>query len=428
MFASGEVEVAEEFEFAVEVEVAVEVAVGDARQATGPVQAPGPRGPAGRTVVLDGLLAAVLAAGSVAEVLTRPDNVYESTASLPVQVTAVVLAAAPNAVRRVRPFTALLAVVGIMVGCRVLLDTPVVLWSLAVILVAVYSAARHARDPLQWWSVAPPLALIGVYSLVIPGFVNVNDLEVDLTVILAAWGVGLVLRSWARTRHALRESLAEVEAAESARTASALQAERDRIARELHDVVAHCVTVMVVQSGSARLSLHEDPAASEAALRAVEATGREALAEMRRMVGLLSDQEPEALDPQPSLAHAARLVARFAEAGMPVTFRADGAPRPLPPGVDVSAYRILQESLTNAAAHAATAPVAAVVRYRPDAVEVEVTNGRGVPSGRGSGRHGLVGMRERARLFGGTLEAGPTPDGGFRVSARLPAADDGGGR
>ncbi|MEN2737473.1 histidine kinase [Microbacterium sp. X-17] len=394
---------------------------GAARQATVPMRV---RGSVARTVALDGALAAVLSAGSVVEVLTLSDNVYASTASLPVQLAAVVLAAAPLAIRRVRPFTALLAVTGIMAACRVLLDTPVVLWSLAVILVAVYSAARHARDPLQWWSVAPPLALIGVYSLVIPGFVNVNDLEVDLTVILAAWGVGLVLRSWARTRHALRESLAEVEAAESARTASALQAERDRIARELHDVVAHCVTVMVVQSGSARLSLREDPAASEEALRAVEATGREALAEMRRMVGLLSD-EPELLDPQPSLAQAARLVARFAEAGMPVAYAVEGMPRPLPPGVDVSAYRILQEGLTNAAAHAASAPVAALVRYRADAVEVEVANGPGTSSGRGSGRHGLVGMRERARLFGGTLEAGPTADGGFRVSASLPAADDG---
>lgn len=371
-------------------------------------------------IAIDGSLAALLAAGSTFEVLALPDSVYESRASVPVQVAAVIAAALPIAFRRIRPFTALIVTISMMAGFRVLLDAPVVLWSLGVILVVVYSAARHAQHPLQWWSIAPPLALVGVYSLVIPGFFNLNDLEIDLTVMIAAWGIGLVLRSWATTRRALRESLAEVEAAESFRTANAIREERDRIARELHDVVAHCVTVMVVQSGSARLTLRSDPASSERALNSVESTGREALAEMRRMLGLLRDEERKELDPQPSLAGAFRLVAQLSDAGMSIDYAVEGAPRQLPLGVDVSAYRILQESLTNAAAHAVAAPVRARVRYLAGAVEVEVRNGPGAESGRGSGHHGLVGMRERTRLFGGRLDAGRTVDGGFRVVATLP--------
>ncbi len=370
--------------------------------------------------MVDAALAAAFAAGSVVEVITHADNAFPSTASLPVQLAAVIAAAGPLVVRRRHPFAVLVVVVAVMALCRVLLDAPIVLWSLGVIALATYSAARNARDPLQWWALAPPLGLLGMYSLVIPGFFNLNDLEVDLMVIVASWGVGLVLRSWAATRRALRASLAEVEAAEAARTAAAIRDERDRIARELHDVVAHCVTVMVVQAGSARLHLPDASGESERALRSVEATGREALAEMRRMLGVLRDEEAEHLDPQPSLAHADRLVSRFADAGMRVEYGVDGPPRALPLGVDVSAYRILQESLTNAAAHAAQAPVTARIRYLPDAVEVEVRNGPGVDAGRGSGQHGLVGMRERTRLFGGRLDAGRTDDGGFRVAAILP--------
>nr|WP_240978426.1 histidine kinase [Planctomonas sp. JC2975] len=374
-----------------------------------------------RDLVLDGVLAAVLATGSVVEVVTRPDNVYESSAVIPVQVAAVVVAALPVAVRRVWPFSALIAATALMSVFRIVLDTPVVLWSLGVILITVYSAARHARDPLQWWSIAPPFGLLAVYSVVIPGFFNLNDLEMDITFMVAAWGIGLVLRSWAATRRALRDSLAEVEAAEAVRTATAINEERDRIARELHDVVAHCVTVMVVQAGSARLALRNDPDASESALRAVEGTGREALAEMRRMLGLLSADDTDDLAPQPSLARADRLVAQLAGTGMRIDFTVEGTPRPLPLGVDVSAYRILQESLTNAAAHAARAPVTARVRYENDAVHLEVTNGPGEESGRGSGHHGLIGMRERARLFNGRFEGERTADGGFRILATLPA-------
>jgi signal transduction histidine kinase len=206
----------------------------------------------------------------------------------------------------------------------------------------------------------------------------------------------------------------------------AVAEERGRIARELHDVVAHSVSVMVVQAGAARRSVAASPDQATAALTQIEATGRQALAEMRRLLGLLRDGQDGTvtLAPQPSLAHLDSLLAAAREAGLPVELAVEGEPRQLPAGIDLSAYRIVQEALTNSLKHAGPAQARVRVRYGTQALEVQVSDdGRGTvdPNGRAEvDGHGLIGMRERVALFGGRLEVGTRPGGGFLVAARLP--------
>ena len=197
--------------------------------------------------------------------------------------------------------------------------------------------------------------------------------------------------------------------------------ERSRIARELHDVIAHSVSVMTVQAGAVRRLLKPDQEREREALLTVEETGRQALTEMRRLLGVLrQSDEKAALAPQPGLATLERLVAQVREAGLPVEMRVEGEEIALPAGIDLSAYRIVQEALTNALKHAGPARAWVVVRYGADEVEVEVAND-GVSNG-GSGGYGLIGMRERVALYGGDLTAGPRDGGGFTISARLPVA------
>jgi len=218
------------------------------------------------------------------------------------------------------------------------------------------------------------------------------------------------------------------ELAEREREAEALRAvveERTRIARELHDVVGHSVSVMTVQTSAVRRRLTPEQEAERNALLTVEQTGREALAEMRRVVGALRDpDDAPALAPQPSLTRVDVLVAQANETGLPVDLTIEGNPVPLPAGVDLAAYRVVQEGLTNAIRHAEAQHAEVRVRYVDGHVEVEVTDdGRGAPSVRdapATGGHGLVGMRERVSIYGGELEAGPRLGGGFRLRARLP--------
>jgi signal transduction histidine kinase len=211
----------------------------------------------------------------------------------------------------------------------------------------------------------------------------------------------------------------EREREEKARTAVA--EERVRIARELHDVVAHAISLIVLQARGGRRSLATDPAETLEALDTIEATGSQALAEMRRLLGMLrTDDEQIALAPQPSLRYLDALAAQVGEAGLAVDLSVEGEPIELPPGVDLSAYRIVQEALTNALKHAGPATARVVVRYRENDLELEITDtGLGAGASDGEG-HGLVGMRERVSLYGGKIEAGPQDGGGFAVRARLP--------
>jgi signal transduction histidine kinase len=201
---------------------------------------------------------------------------------------------------------------------------------------------------------------------------------------------------------------------------AAVAEERARIARELHDVIAHSVAVMTVQAGAAETLLASDPARAAGPVRAVQETGREALTEMKRLVGMLREGDDEiGLAPQPGMAQLDALLAQMREAGLAVDLEVDGTPRPLPAGVELSAYRIVQEALTNAIKHADCGHVRVAIRYTDTDVELEVADdGRG--AGGGPGGHGLVGMRERAAVVGGTLDASPAETGGFVVRARLP--------
>lgn len=219
-----------------------------------------------------------------------------------------------------------------------------------------------------------------------------------------------------------RERAKELEREHDSSIKAATEAERRHIARELHDVIAHSVGVMVVQAGAARHVLDEKPDSARESLVAVEESGHEAMAELRRLLGVLVENgEVAPLSPERGLDQIESMVARVREAGLPVDLRIDGEPRPLPPGIEVAAFRILQEALTNALKYAGGAPAHALVRFAPDAIDVEVVDeGTITVPVAGIGR-GLTGMRERVALFGGTIEAGPRGGGqGYAVRARLP--------
>jgi signal transduction histidine kinase len=244
------------------------------------------------------------------------------------------------------------------------------------------------------------------------------------TVVLTiAWFFGVAFASRMTQTRTLREQVAAAESERALAEERAAAEERSRIARELHDVVAHSVSVMVVQASGVRCLLHDDQTREREALVSVEHIGREALTEMRRMLGVMrsGESEPAELTPQPGLGHLDRLIAQVEESGLPVTLRVEGDRSELPVGIDLSAYRIVQAGLANALEHAKGAHAEVVVRYTEHLVEVEIAddapavNGAGRPDG-----NGLVGMRERVALYGGTLETGPREGGGFVLRARIP--------
>ena len=237
-----------------------------------------------------------------------------------------------------------------------------------------------------------------------------------------AWLAGFVLRARAAHAEAAEQRATWLEQTREEDARRAIAEERARIARELHDVVAHSVSVMTVQSSAVRRLLAAEQEKERHALLTVEQTGREALAEMRRLVGVLrtDDHEAAARAPQPGLADVRTLVAHAQETGLQVDLRIEGEPVRLPAGIDLTAYRLVQEGLTNTIKHASAERAEVRVRYATGQVEVEVVDdGRGA-NGRGNGGHGLLGMRERVSIYGGDLDVGPRTEGGFRLRARLP--------
>jgi signal transduction histidine kinase len=239
-----------------------------------------------------------------------------------------------------------------------------------------------------------------------------------------AFGLFLMFVIWyiGRRLQMREERAAQVEREHAAEARRAVADERTRIARELHDVVAHRVSVMTVQAGAAKTVADEDPVGALRAMEAVEEAGRQALDELRHLLDVLRPEaEADGLGPQPGLADVPRLVHQFEEAGLDVSPEMDDVPTELPARVGLSAYRIVEEALTNVLKHAGPGARTEVrVSLAGRAIEIEVINtGRGATILPGSG-HGIVGMRERAQLLGGSLDAGPRPGGGFRVVARLP--------
>ena len=292
--------------------------------------------------------------------------------------------------------------------------------------VAFYSVGAHVEGRRAIAGGGLGLAAVAAIDYLGGGvFQSVGGVRPGAWLILAlCWQAGREMRRSRLELDGLRAHAAalELEREEKARMAAA--EERARIARELHDVVAHSVSVMVVQAQAADRVLEGDEPAARELLGSIETTGRQALSELRRLLGLLRRFEAADLAPQPSLRHLDGLVAQVRDAGLPVELVVHGEPPPLPPGVDLSAYRIVQEGLTNALKHAGRAHARVVVRYTPGEIQLEVADdgaGNGVGAAAG---HGLAGMRERVAMYGGELESGPGATGGYVLRARLPVGAD----
>jgi len=281
------------------------------------------------------------------------------------------------------------------------------------LVVAVYSAGANTRG--RRLAVAAALVLVITLAAMAEDgeSMNVSGFLFFGFLLGSPFLAGIAMRSRRE-----RERLLVRERDERARAAVA--EERARIARELHDVVAHAISVIVLQARGARHALADEPEDARRALDAIERTGSQALGEMRRLLEILRAGDDATLAPAPSLAHLDALAAELRAAGLPVEVREEGMRRELSPGVDASAYRIVQEALTNTLKHAGPATARVTVRYGPEALELEIDDdGTGSANGDGSG-HGLIGMHERAAVFGGTVEAGPRAEGGHAVRARLP--------
>ena len=325
----------------------------------------------------------------------------------------VVVMALPLAWRRVRP-DVVLAVVATAVFVNVVAGyRPGLGW--LTVLVAVYSLAVYRRRRSQVWPVALWVGEVVLLTKLAPHHDDPWNLAGVLAVTAAVWLRG----DWTWTRqHEERRD-------REARARKAVADERSRIARELHDVVAHALGVIVMQAGGAGAVPRLEEADAKRVLGVIERTGRQAFAEMRRLVDVLRDvSEPAGLAPQPTIADLGALVDQVSAAGLPVALEVHGQARAVQTGVEVSAYRIVQEALTNSLKHAGGS-ARVRVEWTSDAVSVEVLDhGPAGPNSEApaadSGGYGLVGMRERVALYGGLLEVGPCPDGGFRVAARLP--------
>ena len=291
------------------------------------------------------------------------------------------------------------------------------------LLVAVYALGAYGSTRASGLGLAVTAGLVLAVDIPrLQGGEPVEDVVPGWFILGATWGLG----RWIRHRQAELAGLSSharaLEHDRDEATRAAVAYERARIARELHDLVAHSMAVIVLQSQAAQRVASTDLDAARRALEAIETTGREGLAELRRLLDiLLVEVDADELEPRPSLAHLPLLVDRVRDTGLPVEVSVTGEPRALPPGVDVSAYRIVQEALTNTLKHAGRTTAEVGVTYLPDGVELCVSD-RGAPGATGTsgtGR-GLIGMRERAHLYGGTVEAGPVATGGFQVRAVLP--------
>jgi signal transduction histidine kinase len=364
--------------------------------------------------------ALLLCAIGVAEVITAKDL----TGAMGWNVVAVATMTIPLAWRRRWPLavTAFCMAIGTVQGL-LLASVDQVATIMLVLIVLAYTCGAHLKRLPAYLSL--PLMFLGISGVNL-GAVNAStsDYVFPSVVALIAWLAGRAIRARTLLTEELHEAAIRAEEAHESEAQRAMAEERRRIAREMHDVVAHSVSVMVVQAGGARRIIDRDPDRAARAAAQIEYTGRAALVEMRRLLGLMhaADEASAALAPQPSFAELDALVGRSRDAGLPVTVQVEGAPRALPPGIDLAAYRIVQEGLTNALKHAGVTPTEVHVRWGDANLELEILdrgNGAARRNGDGGG-HGLVGMGERVRLYGGSLETGRRGGGGFRVMARLP--------
>jgi len=376
-------------------------------------------------LLVDGLLALGLTGLSIVTLAAGAQDIGSYS---PASVALLLLQTIPIALRRVAPLPVLALTFGATMLHALLAEDS--LNSTLGALIALFSVAERYDRRI---SGAAALVMAGVLGLLIAQVAGLPDafgsLVQNMLSIMVAW----VLGTWARERRAyigtVEDRALRAEREREERAHRAVADERERIARELHDVAAHHVSVIVIQAGAARRALEKRPADAREAIDAIDATARRALGDMRRMVGVLgagdgsSGPAGDTLEPMPGLDRLGTLIESVRSAGLPVELSIEGTPRPLDPGVELSAYRIVQEALTNTLKHAGGGRANVLVRYAPTALDLRVTDegGRRTPGPVtwDSGGHGLIGMRERVAIFGGTLEAGPSA-GGFRVAAHLP--------
>ena len=367
---------------------------------------------------LDAALAALLTAAAIAEV----------TAAGYGPVTAIFAAVVTVALNWRRSYPLTVIVIGaaawtvpILLG---LVPSEAALTPLVALLIAVYSVARHAvpRRAVAGAAIALAASLASDFRMAHPG---PGDFGFTAILISWPWFAGYALRSHALANAALVDRAELLEADRDAKALAAVVAERGRLARELHDIIAHCVSVMVVQAGAAEQVIDLEPARAREALRAVGESGRSALADLRRLLGLLRDGElAPVLAPQPGVGDLETLADQVRAAGLAVQLSVEGEAQALPPGLDLAVFRVVQEGLTNVLKHAAAAQACVVVAYRRDSLMISVADdGQGASHAvdDGSGL-GLAGMRERIVLYGGELDAGPLPGSGYRLMAWLPLA------
>jgi len=291
----------------------------------------------------------------------------------------------------------------------------------SVLLVGVYTVAAwsNARDRvIAVAAMAIGLAIVSVSG--IPG-ANAADAAFNIVFYAAAYLFGSTMRNRRLYSEQLEERARALENERAEEAKRAVAEERLRIAQELHDVVAHSMGVIAVQAGVGEHVIDTDPAEAKKSLNAISQTSRSTLAEIRRLLGVLRDDDGASYEPAPGLADLDRLVREVRSAGLEVDVRKVGEGTDLPPGVDFTAYRIVQEALTNVLKHAGRAQACVVIGYEDAALRLEIVDdGRGVNGRAAPGGHGLLGMRERVAVYGGSFEAGPRTGGGFRVAVRLP--------
>ena len=285
------------------------------------------------------------------------------------------------------------------------------------LLIVTYTLAARTRTRASLAALALPFAALLAIELEVAEFRKSGEVVFDWLWFSVAAAVGLVVRSRSLRAERSESRVASLEVERE----TVLREERARIARELHDVIAHSVSVIVVQAGAAEPLVDEAPEHAREALRSIRSTGSDALGEMRRLLGILRTTGDElALNPQPSVAQLEPLLAQTRDAGLDVELHVEGELRPLTAGVDLAAYRIVQEALTNTRKHGRATRAEVALRYTPSTLEVEISDNGTAIGVHANGGHGLVGMRERVALYQGTLDVGTRNGGGFAVRAVLP--------
>ncbi|MFE2232658.1 sensor histidine kinase [Streptomyces sp. JL2001] len=348
---------------------------------------------------------------------------------LALMVTLAAVASGALALRRRHP----LAVLCVVTAATLATPQSVMRLTFYAFVIAVYSAAVYSPYRVATLAALPvSVVLVGTSGNSVTPIVPNEYIALLILVPMAVAAVGL--RTWKLRTDEGRTRLSALEREQAEALRRAVEHERARIARELHDVVTHNVSVMIIQAGAARTIMKKSPELAGEALLAVEAGGRAAMTELRHVMGLLTTtDEDEAADPgadpadpagapapQPGLDQLETLVGRVRDTGLPVDLTVTGPARPLPPGLELAAYRVVQEALTNTVKHASGATAAVTVEYGPERLRVEVTDTGGTPgAGAGSGR-GLIGLRERLAVHDGTLTTGRRLTGGYRVEALIP--------